>query len=65
MFQMLFPYEDLVKFFQCEVRGVSPRGLVNCGNRYSINDMLVNVYRTPTRMFADKFICLSCKYGVK
>lgn len=31
---MLFPYEELIKFFQYEVRGVAPRGLVNCGNRY-------------------------------
>jgi hypothetical protein len=31
--QVLFPYEDLVKFFQYEARGISPRGLFNCGNR--------------------------------
>jgi len=31
--KVLFPYEDLVKFFQYEARGISPRGLFNCGNR--------------------------------
>ncbi|MQM09721.1 hypothetical protein Taro_042599 [Colocasia esculenta] len=31
--KMLFPYEELVKYFQCEVRDAYPRGLLNCGNR--------------------------------
>ncbi|KAK1280593.1 Ubiquitin carboxyl-terminal hydrolase 15 [Acorus gramineus] len=35
----LFPYEDLVKFFQCEVWDFSPRGLVNCGNRLLLMSM--------------------------
>lgn len=34
---MLFPYEEFVKFFQCEVFDLSPRGLVNCGNRYGLS----------------------------
>lgn len=31
---MLFPYEEYVKFFQYDGFSVSPRGLLNCGNRY-------------------------------
>ncbi|KAL5997568.1 ubiquitin-specific protease ubp15 [Asimina triloba] len=31
--QMLFPYEELVKFFHWEIWDLSPRGLLNCGNR--------------------------------
>jgi hypothetical protein len=38
--QVLFPYEDLVKFFQYEVRGISPRGLFNCGNSCYANAVL-------------------------
>ncbi|KAJ4770029.1 Ubiquitin carboxyl-terminal hydrolase 15 [Rhynchospora pubera] len=38
--QVLFPYEELVKFFQYEVRGVAPRGLVNCGNSCYANAVL-------------------------
>ncbi|XP_072978403.1 ubiquitin C-terminal hydrolase 15-like [Typha angustifolia] len=40
MIQMLFPYEDLMKFFQCEVWGISPRGLLNCGNSCYANAVL-------------------------
>lgn len=36
MFQMLFPYEEFVKFFQCDFFDLSPRGLFNCGNRYQL-----------------------------
>ncbi|KAG1335232.1 putative Ubiquitin carboxyl-terminal hydrolase 15 [Cocos nucifera] len=32
--QPLFSYEDLVRFFQCKVWGISPRGLLNCGNSF-------------------------------
>ncbi|VAI45907.1 unnamed protein product [Triticum turgidum subsp. durum] len=39
-FQVLFCYEDLVKFFQYEVRGISPRGLFNCGNSCYANAVL-------------------------
>lgn len=38
--KMLFPYEDLVMFFQCEVWGISPRGLLNCGNSCYANAVL-------------------------
>ncbi|XP_072960627.1 ubiquitin C-terminal hydrolase 15-like [Typha angustifolia] len=38
--QLLFPFEDLVKFFQCEVEGLSPRGLLNCGNSCYANAVL-------------------------
>ncbi|KAG8058590.1 hypothetical protein GUJ93_ZPchr0002g26219 [Zizania palustris] len=38
--KVLFPYEDLVKFFQYEVRGISPRGLFNCGNSCYANAVL-------------------------
>nr|XP_019707413.1 ubiquitin carboxyl-terminal hydrolase 15 isoform X3 [Elaeis guineensis] len=37
--QLLFPYEDLVKFFQCKIWGISPRGLLNCGNRLLVMSM--------------------------
>ncbi|KAL5670310.1 hypothetical protein ACJX0J_022531, partial [Zea mays] len=38
--KVLFPYEDLVKFFQYEARGISPRGLFNCGNSCYANAVL-------------------------
>uniref|UniRef100_A0A1D1YT64 ubiquitinyl hydrolase 1 n=1 Tax=Anthurium amnicola TaxID=1678845 RepID=A0A1D1YT64_9ARAE len=38
--KMLFPYEELVKFFQCEVCDVFPRGLLNCGNSCYANAVL-------------------------
>ncbi|KAG2323958.1 hypothetical protein Bca52824_006686 [Brassica carinata] len=38
--KMLFPYEEFVKFFQCEVLYLSPRGLVNCGNSCYANAVL-------------------------
>ncbi|AQK70159.1 Ubiquitin carboxyl-terminal hydrolase 15 [Zea mays] len=38
--KVLFPYEDIVKFFQYEARGVSPRGLFNCGNSCYANAVL-------------------------
>jgi ubiquitin carboxyl-terminal hydrolase 36/42 len=31
--KMLFPYEEFVKFFQCDMFNLSYRGLLNCGNR--------------------------------
>ncbi|XP_068636012.1 ubiquitin C-terminal hydrolase 15-like isoform X2 [Aristolochia californica] len=37
---MLFPYEEFVKFFQCEVGDLSPRGLLNCGNSCYANSVL-------------------------
>ncbi|XP_078431141.1 ubiquitin-specific protease 15 [Wolffia australiana] len=38
--KVLFPYEELVKYFQCEVNDVSPRGLLNCGNSCYANAVL-------------------------
>lgn len=38
--KVLFPYEDLIKFFQYEARGISPRGLFNCGNSCYANAVL-------------------------
>ncbi|XP_020681541.1 ubiquitin carboxyl-terminal hydrolase 15 isoform X1 [Dendrobium catenatum] len=38
--KVLFPYEDLVKLFQSEVSGISPRGLLNCGNSCYANAVL-------------------------
>ncbi|PON46263.1 Ubiquitinyl hydrolase [Parasponia andersonii] len=38
--KMLFPYEEFVKFFQCEVFNLSPRGLLNCGNSCYANAVL-------------------------
>ncbi|GLU14689.1 hypothetical protein SLE2022_312440 [Rubroshorea leprosula] len=38
--KMLFPYEEFVKLFQYEVFGLSPRGLLNCGNSCYANAVL-------------------------
>lgn len=38
--KMLFPYEEFVKFFQCDGFSMSPRGLVNCGNSCYANAVL-------------------------
>ncbi|KAL6313404.1 hypothetical protein AAG906_001117 [Vitis piasezkii] len=38
--KMLFPYEEFVRFFQCEVFNISPRGLLNCGNSCYANAVL-------------------------
>ncbi|KAH0466950.1 hypothetical protein IEQ34_004188 [Dendrobium chrysotoxum] len=38
--KVLLPYEDLVKLFQSEVSGISPRGLLNCGNSCYANAVL-------------------------
>lgn len=37
--QVLFPYEDLVMLFQCEECHISPKGLLNCGNRYELKNV--------------------------
>lgn len=31
---MLFPYDEFLKYFEYEDFDFSPRGLINCGNRY-------------------------------
>ncbi|TYH46753.1 hypothetical protein ES332_D11G361000v1 [Gossypium tomentosum] len=36
----LFPYEEFVKFFQCEAFDLSPRGLLNIGNSCYANAVL-------------------------
>ncbi|XP_020705752.1 ubiquitin carboxyl-terminal hydrolase 15 isoform X1 [Dendrobium catenatum] len=38
--KLLFPYEEIVKLFQCDVSGISPRGLLNCGNSCYANAVL-------------------------
>ncbi|KAF8408879.1 hypothetical protein HHK36_004948 [Tetracentron sinense] len=38
--KVLFPYEEFVKFFQCEGWDLSPRGLLNCGNSCYANAVL-------------------------
>ncbi|XP_077251016.1 ubiquitin-specific protease 15 isoform X2 [Tasmannia lanceolata] len=38
--KVLFPYEEFVKFFHCEVLDLSPRGLLNCGNSCYANAVL-------------------------
>lgn len=38
--KVLFPYEDLVMLFECKVLGISPRGLLNCGNSCYANVVL-------------------------
>lgn len=38
--KMLFPYEEFVKFFQCDFFDLSPRGLFNCGNSCYANAVL-------------------------
>lgn len=38
--KVLFPYEDLLKLFECKVTGISPRGLLNCGNSCYANAVL-------------------------
>ncbi|KAK3152606.1 hypothetical protein QOZ80_2BG0161210 [Eleusine coracana subsp. coracana] len=48
--KVLFPYEDLVKFFQYEVRGISPRGLFNCGNSCYANAVLQCLMSTKPLM---------------
>ncbi|WOL00726.1 ubiquitin carboxyl-terminal hydrolase 15-like [Canna indica] len=70
--QMLFPYEDLVKFFQCEEWHISPRGLLNCGNSCYANAVLqcltgtkpLMVYllrRLHSRTCCVKEWCLMCE----
>ncbi|KAM0944547.1 putative ubiquitinyl hydrolase 1 [Dioscorea sansibarensis] len=70
--KVLFPYEDLVKLFQCEVWDVSPRGLLNCGNSCYANAVLqcltctkpLMVYllrRLHSRTCCVKDWCLMCE----
>ncbi|XP_021895044.1 ubiquitin carboxyl-terminal hydrolase 15 [Carica papaya] len=70
--KMLFPYEEFVRFFQCEVFNLSPRGLVNCGNSCYANAALqcltstkpLIIYllqRSHSRACCGKDWCLMCE----
>ncbi|XP_073110671.1 ubiquitin C-terminal hydrolase 15 isoform X2 [Elaeis guineensis] len=70
--QLLFSFEDLVRLFQCEVWGISPRGLLNCGNSCYANAVLqcltctkpLMVYllqRSHSRTCRVKDWCLMCE----
>ncbi|XP_059662800.1 ubiquitin carboxyl-terminal hydrolase 15 isoform X2 [Cornus florida] len=70
--KMLFPYEEYVKFFQCEFSGLTPRGLVNCGNSCYANAVLqcltctkpLTIYlhsRSHSRTCCVKDWCLMCE----
>ncbi|KAF9666630.1 hypothetical protein SADUNF_Sadunf16G0248900 [Salix dunnii] len=41
--RMLFPYEEFVKIFNCEVINLTPRGLVNCGNRIGVRLLIASM----------------------
>ncbi|XP_020576774.1 ubiquitin carboxyl-terminal hydrolase 15 [Phalaenopsis equestris] len=70
--KLLFPYEDVVKLFQCELLGISPRGLLNCGNSCYANAVLqcltftkpIMVYllhRSHSRTCQIRDWCLMCE----
>ncbi|KAK9268934.1 hypothetical protein L1049_000700 [Liquidambar formosana] len=70
--KMLFPYEEFVKYFQCEVFDLSPRGLLNCGNSCYANAVLqcltctkpLTIYllqRSHSRACCVKDWCLMCE----
>ncbi|KAK8712254.1 hypothetical protein V6N13_147494 [Hibiscus sabdariffa] len=71
--KMLFPYEEFVNFFQCEVFDLSPRGLLNCGNSCYANAVLqcltctkpLSVYllqQSHSRACYGKDWCLMCEF---
>ncbi|KAI9073893.1 hypothetical protein K1719_044165 [Acacia pycnantha] len=55
--KMLFPYDEFVQFFQSEVFGIYPRGLVNCGNSCYANAVLQCL--TCTKPLVIYFLCRS------
>ncbi|XP_060669038.1 ubiquitin carboxyl-terminal hydrolase 15 isoform X2 [Ziziphus jujuba] len=70
--KMLFPYKEFVKFFQCEVFDLSPRGLLNCGNSCYANAVLqcltctkpliiYLLHRSHSRACCGKDWCLMCE----
>ncbi|XVE63255.1 hypothetical protein DITRI_Ditri07aG0005300 [Diplodiscus trichospermus] len=70
--KMLFPYEEFVNLFQCEVFDLSPRGLLNCGNSCYANAVLqcltctkpLSIYllhRSHSRSCYGKDWCLMCE----
>ncbi|KAL8135556.1 hypothetical protein AgCh_010262 [Apium graveolens] len=38
--EMLFPYDEFVKFYHCDFWNLSPRGFINCGNSCYANAVL-------------------------
>ncbi|KAG5254802.1 ubiquitin carboxyl-terminal hydrolase [Salix suchowensis] len=69
---MLFPYEEFVKIFNCEVINLTPRGLVNCGNSCYANAVLqcltctkpliiFLLHRSHSRACCGKDWCLMCE----
>ncbi|XP_042517575.1 ubiquitin carboxyl-terminal hydrolase 15-like isoform X2 [Macadamia integrifolia] len=70
--KVLFPYEEFVRLFQCEVWDLSPRGLLNCGNSCYANAVLqcltstkpLIIYllqRSHSRTCYTKEWCLMCE----
>ncbi|KAJ4981107.1 hypothetical protein NE237_031944 [Protea cynaroides] len=70
--KVLFPYEEFVRFFQCEAWNLSPRGLLNCGNSCYANAVLqcltctkpLIIYllqRSHSRTCCMKDWCLMCE----
>ena len=35
-FQILFPYDEFIEYFNWDNRGFPPCGLINCGNRFDV-----------------------------
>lgn len=70
--KVLFPYDEFVKYFQCEVFDLTPRGLLNCGNSCYANAVLqcltgtkpLIIYllrRSHSRACCGKDWCLMCE----
>ncbi|KVH93145.1 Peptidase C19, ubiquitin carboxyl-terminal hydrolase 2 [Cynara cardunculus var. scolymus] len=70
--EMLFPYEEFLKYFKYEAFDFSPRGLVNCGNSCYANAVVqclmstkpLTIYllhRSHSRTCCAKSWCLMCE----